>query len=53
MAFIVAIDPNSGSGVGSNIIISPPASDRPNAPTQGEIKVDAKVSNGNATVSIT
>ncbi|MDD4564084.1 MAG: S-layer homology domain-containing protein [Eubacteriales bacterium] len=52
-------DPGSGGGTGSGsdngsgITVTPPASDRPNAPIQGEIKVDGKVSNGNATVNFT
>ena len=52
-------DPGSGGGTGggsdngSDITVIPPASDRPNAPIQGEIKVDGKVSNGNAMVNIT
>lgn len=44
----------SGDGGGSNIIVTPPASDKPNTPTQGEIRVDVKVnSKDNLAVSIT
>jgi len=42
-----------GSDSGSSVIVTPPAPDKPNTPTQGEIKVDAQVSNGNATVTVT
>lgn len=51
----------SGSGGGSSsndnsspVIVTPPAPDKPNSPTQGEIKVPGTVdSKGNVTVSIT
>ncbi|MGF7059163.1 S-layer homology domain-containing protein [Brassicibacter mesophilus] len=41
---------DSGS---SSVIVTSPAPDKPNTPTQGEIKVDGKVSNGSAAVTIT
>ncbi len=44
---------DNGSDNGSDITVTPPSSDRPNAPTQVEIKVEAKLSNGNATLNIT
>ena len=38
----------------SNITVTTPPADKPNIPTQGEIKVDAKVdTNGNAAINIT
>lgn len=51
----------SGSGGGSSsndnsspVIVTPPAPDKPNSPTQGEIKVSGTVdSKGNVTVNIT
>ena len=54
-------DPGSGGGSGgasdngsSGITVTPPAPDRPNAPTQGEIQVGGKVdSEGNLAVNIT
>ena len=42
-----------GSDSGPGIIVIPPNADKPNTPTQGEIKVDAQVSNGTAMVAIT
>ena len=40
--------------VTDTITVTPPLADKPNTPTQGEIKVNGKVdNNGNATVSIT
>ncbi len=45
---------NSSSDNNSNITVTPPPADKPNTPTEGNIKVDGKVDgNGNATVSIT
>lgn len=47
---------SSGSSAdnSSPVIVTPPAPDKPDSPTQGEIKVDGKVDeNGNATVNIT
>lgn len=42
----------SSSG-GSNKVVTPPVQDKPNIPTQAEIKVDGKVDeNGNATASL-
>ena len=38
----------------SSVIVTPPAADKPNSPTQGEIKVSGTVDgNGNVTVNIT
>lgn len=45
---------SSGSSSGSNITVTPLPADKPNIPTQGSIKVDAKVdTNGNAAINIT
>ncbi|EHQ90653.1 cell wall-binding protein [Desulfosporosinus youngiae DSM 17734] len=44
----------SSSDDSSHVIVIPPAADRPDSPTQGEIKVPGTVdSNGNVTVNIT
>ena len=50
---VTAVWSYNGGGGGTGIIVTPPATDRPNTPTQGEIKVDAQVSNGTAMVAIT
>ncbi|WP_313530621.1 S-layer homology domain-containing protein, partial [Anaerotignum sp.] len=43
-----------GSGSGGGSTITPPADNKPNTPTEGEIKVNGKVdANGNVNVSIT
>lgn len=45
---------NSSNDSGSSVIVTPPAPDKPNSPTQGEIKVSGTVDGkGNVTVSLT
>lgn len=44
---------SSGSSSGSSITVTPPPADKPNLPTQGEIKVSAKVDGGSAAITIT
>lgn len=44
---------SSGSSSGSSITVTPPPADKPNLPTQGEIKVSATVDGGSAAITIT
>ena len=44
---------NNSSNNSSDITVTPPAADKPNTPTKGEITLPGKVDGGNATINVT